>query len=210
VNPDGFARTWRQGGLGSVKELRTNANGVDLNRNFPIPKGAPWRRRHLFSSQGSDDEQAATFRGVGPASEPETQALLSVIARHNIVGAVAFHSFMGSLIPPKTTSTADAQQYRSLCRTFRAAERHQRSFTLFFPALDVFTGELDDHVHHVGRAWALTVELFPVWRSLQQHLRAPSLFWRFNPREPAPYVDDAAAGALRVLATTTCLARPRG
>jgi murein tripeptide amidase MpaA len=207
VNPDGYARTWRQDGVGTVKELRTNARGVDLNRNFPVPHASTWHRRHLFPSQGTDDDRVATFRGVGPASEPETQALLSLIRQHSLIGAVAYHSFMGSLIPPKTTSTSDARQYRSLCRTFRQAEKRQRSFTLFFPSLDVFTGELDDWLHHEAGAWALTVEIFPIWRSVQQHLRSPSLFWRFNPRAPDRYVDDAAAGALRTLAATARLGR---
>ena len=33
-----------------------------------------------------------------------------------------------------------------------------------------------------------------MWASLRQHLRAPSLFWRFNPREPAAWVDSDVGG----------------
>ncbi len=56
MNPDGTAA-----------DVRKNANGVDLNRNFPYewaPLGAP------------DDWQ---YGGAGPASEPETQVMTEFI-----------------------------------------------------------------------------------------------------------------------------------
>lgn len=56
MNPDGVAH-----------QVRQNANGVDLNRNFPYkwgPIGVP------------GDSQ---YAGTGPASEPETQALVNLI-----------------------------------------------------------------------------------------------------------------------------------
>ncbi len=39
-NSDGAARTELQRGRRTLKELRCNAHGVDLNRNFPLPQGA--------------------------------------------------------------------------------------------------------------------------------------------------------------------------
>ena len=56
MNPDGQAA-----------QVRQNANGVDLNRNFPDswgPIGVP-----------GDSEYA----GTGPASEPETQAIVNLV-----------------------------------------------------------------------------------------------------------------------------------
>ncbi len=58
MNPDGQA-----------KQVRTNDNGVDLNRNFPYkwgPIGVP------------GDSQ---YAGVGPASEPETQAMTNFMTQ---------------------------------------------------------------------------------------------------------------------------------
>jgi len=58
MNPDGQAA-----------QLRENANGVDLNRNFPYrwgPIGVP------------GDPQ---YAGTGPASEPETQAIVNFIGQ---------------------------------------------------------------------------------------------------------------------------------
>src|SRR5687768_6233086 len=39
LNPDGYARVWSRQGQGRMAELRPNARGVDLNRNFPLPAG---------------------------------------------------------------------------------------------------------------------------------------------------------------------------
>jgi protein MpaA len=68
ANPDGCARG-----------TRGNARGVDLNRNFPWG----WRRQAgIFAS------------GAGPASEPETRAVMRVIARERPGVTIWFHQHM--------------------------------------------------------------------------------------------------------------------
>jgi len=64
ANPDGFAR-------GS----RTNANGVDLNRNFP-----------------TNNFKSSSVYGMVSASEPETRALCGVIRRRRPDVIVTVHS----------------------------------------------------------------------------------------------------------------------
>lgn len=49
-------------------------------------------------------------------------------------------------------------------------------------------------MHHVHGAWAVCVETFSILASYRQYLRAPSVFWRFNPRDPAPWVENDVAG----------------
>jgi hypothetical protein len=52
--------------------LRTNARGVDINRNF----AADWDRVEYGYGLVSDDPDAATYRGPQAESEPETQAVV--------------------------------------------------------------------------------------------------------------------------------------
>ena len=71
ANPDGIAHG-----------TRTNANNVDLNRNFPTGN---WEKRITTSKWEewlvSDVEHSS---GESPASEPETQTLIRFIEEHKI------------------------------------------------------------------------------------------------------------------------------
>ena len=65
-NPDGL-----------VRGTRGNANGVDLNRNFPTSN---WRPDPVFyKSRANDARDIAHSPGSAPASEPETRALLALL-----------------------------------------------------------------------------------------------------------------------------------
>jgi hypothetical protein len=77
-NPDGFEYTFTEGNRLWRKNMADNngdgvrgepGDGVDPNRNFPTN----WGRDNEGSS---DDPYSETYRGTGPASEPETQAML--------------------------------------------------------------------------------------------------------------------------------------
>jgi len=86
-NPDGYSYTWTNARLWR-KNRRPNANGtfgVDTNRNW----GYQWGGQGASADPGNE-----TYRGTGPFSEPETQALRNFIAaRPNIVMSVDIHSF---------------------------------------------------------------------------------------------------------------------
>ncbi|MEM7564880.1 MAG: M14 family zinc carboxypeptidase [Pseudomonadota bacterium] len=64
VNPDGFFRK---------KSIRTNANGIDLNRNLPT---ANWHELANKYWKKYAKSTARKYPGLYPASEPETQWLL--------------------------------------------------------------------------------------------------------------------------------------
>jgi len=206
ANPDGYARTVDAQGVGTLQELRTNAHGVDLNRNFPLPYGAT---PSFLPTAGSAHHGDATFRGTHPFSEPETSALNTLFAREQFHALLSLHSFMGTLIPPRVTNAEDYATYGTLCSAFAARQPAWGYKRLASRHLDVFTGELEDHAHHVYGTWSSCVESFPVFHSIRQHLHAPSLFWRFNPQAPEQYVKNDVPGLVSFFLTALHQGRPR-
>jgi hypothetical protein len=93
ANPDGYQytfdgdRLWRKNlrdndGDGQI----TNADGVDPNRNFP----EHWN----YDEEGSSSQLSSeTYRGTGPASEPETSAYTSLLSRARGEFLVNYHSY---------------------------------------------------------------------------------------------------------------------
>ncbi len=196
ANPDAYAATFERCGTGPVSLLRKNARGVDLNRNFPRPQGRSWD--HLGA--GSNDPKAATYRGPAPLSEPESAALDALLGGAGVGACASLHSYMGTVIPARVTDKRAWQAYGHLCKAFCAAQPHVRYRKLASRNFDVFTGELEDHLHHHHRCWSVCVETFSVAASFRQHLRAPSTFWRFNPHEPARWIDNDVPGLLAYFA----------
>lgn len=213
VNVDGAARTEAQRGRGTLRELRTNARGVDLNRNFPTPKvPSTWAARAVsarFAGSGSSDPRRATYRGQAPLSEPEARALDALCVRERFVACASLHSFMGTCIPPCVRTVEESQGYRRLAAAFAHAQTRTRYRRLASRTLDVTTGELEDRLHHDLGCWAMTIECFSVVESLRQHLWAPSLFWRFNPRAPGPVVDDDVPAVVAFLLAALEVPHPR-
>jgi protein MpaA len=76
MNPDGQASQDRQ-----------NANGVDLNRNFPHKWG-------VIGEPGNSQ-----YAGMGPASEPETQAMVNLITQLRPDIAIWYHQDANLIIP---------------------------------------------------------------------------------------------------------------
>ncbi|NOZ62130.1 MAG: murein peptide amidase A [Calditrichaeota bacterium] len=69
VNPDGL-----------VRGFRTNAHGVDLNRNFPT---ANWTMRF---------DKRSYYPGKKPASEPETKVVMALIEKYQPDRIVSIHT----------------------------------------------------------------------------------------------------------------------
>jgi murein peptide amidase A len=76
MNPDGQAA-----------QIRQNAHGVDLNRNFP----------HNWGPIG--DLGDSQYAGVGPASEPETQAMVAFISQLRPDVTIFYHQDANLIIP---------------------------------------------------------------------------------------------------------------
>lgn len=193
LNPDGYRRTWAREGVGPLALLRTNAHGVDLNRNYPLPGGA---RRSRLPGAGSTRPGDATYAGPAPLSEPETAALDRLCAAQSFWASANLHSFMGTTIPAHVDDRPCFGRYAELSRAFAAAQPRHRYRRLAARVFDTFTGEQEDHQHHVHDAWAVCVEVFPVLASYRQHWRPPCTYWRFNPHDPRPWIDNDLPGVI--------------
>lgn len=77
LNPDGMQ-------LGQ----RTNANGVDLNRNFPTKN---WGK-NLGDNATCDDEKSAYYGGISAGSEIETQFLIDTISEFKPQTILTLHA----------------------------------------------------------------------------------------------------------------------
>jgi hypothetical protein len=93
ANPDGYDFTFEPNRRLWRKNLRDNngddqitpGDGVDLNRNYATKWG--------YDNEGSSpDPGSETFRGSGPNSEPETQALDAFVDRVGFEFFVNYHS----------------------------------------------------------------------------------------------------------------------
>ena len=100
LNPDGEARAHTSDG-------RTNANGVDLNRNFAVGWRADWPRRGCWTLR-------PVTAGAYPASEPETQAVMLFLQEHPVEALIDYHSAALGIFPagdppdPRSVSLAQA------------------------------------------------------------------------------------------------------
>jgi len=190
-NPDGYVRCWESGGAASYASMRHNARGVDLNRNFPLPRGATHSR---LPYAGSSRPGAVAYRGPHPLSEPESRALAEWIRPLRPQAALSLHSFGGALIHPPAPDHATWSSYGALARAFREGSGRASYRRVGSRWGDVFTGELEDWLHFDLGCWASCVELHPWWDSLRDGVRAATWAERFNPREPERRVDEMTDG----------------
>lgn len=92
ANPDGFEISNQQAepdficeDLEAVRaEYSTNANGVNLNRNFPFE----WE-----DALGSDQHEYSAAKGTEPGSEPETRALMALCKERDFIQMFSFHNY---------------------------------------------------------------------------------------------------------------------
>lgn len=140
-NPDGFYDYTNQ------PEGRSNARGVDINRNWDALWQADWDRTGCFN-------YIRITAGEFPFSEPEAQALRDFLLNNRVDALISYHSAMSAIFAggrPQPDPASD-----SLARALSTA-----SFYLYPPVNDPgcqYTGQLIDWASQNGIA-AVDVEL---------------------------------------------------
>jgi hypothetical protein len=169
ANPDGYQytfdgdRLWRKNLHDNDGDGRiTNADGVDANRNYDINWG--------YDDEGSSTQiSSETYRGTGPASEPEVQAHQALIDRMKFKFLVTYHSYGPLLLYPFgwqiQTPTADDPLYVAYTGTDAnpAVTRADPSGPEFDPGVSadlyITNGTTDDYSYSKTGALSWTPEL---------------------------------------------------
>ncbi|MEO5627707.1 MAG: DUF2817 domain-containing protein [Candidatus Saccharimonadales bacterium] len=136
ANPDGFA-------MGQ----RTNANNVDLNRNFPTNN---WKSSVVMPDKSTNP----TGGGTTPLSEPESRAVANYVQGARLV--LTYHAIAGTVIPNDAgDSVALAHLYDQKSNVYFAS--NSQTTSIF--AYDT-TGSLEDWLYDKVGTPALLVELW--------------------------------------------------
>jgi hypothetical protein len=163
ANPDGYQytfdteRLWR-------KNLRDNNNdgqitiddGVDPNRNFDS--------RFRYDDEGSSSIAVAdTYRGPGPASEPETRAMQGLLDRIRPKFQSNFHSFGPYILYPQGWQVGTPGADNPISTALAGTDAHP-AIPGFDPGIGsdelyVTNGETTDYADMTDGTVAFTVEL---------------------------------------------------
>ncbi|MCA9779906.1 MAG: hypothetical protein KC800_24425 [Candidatus Eremiobacteraeota bacterium] len=149
TNPDGhnFAAfddpMWRK----NRAPLEGGEYGVDINRNYPYQ----WEK--------SDDLSSIVYSGSGPASEPETQALVKVTADHpNIKFVVDWHSYGREIRRPLGVSESDGKLYDTMHGRVQQAMKSVTDNDYTPVVSQVTEGTSDDFFYHTQGMYSTVME----------------------------------------------------
>lgn len=201
MNPDAFALNMDRLTRGWPVGRRTNARGVDLNRNFPSP-GGEGRSSSWHPFAGSSWRWSPHYRGSAPFSEPETQALRGVVEAMRPALSLGFHSFGNLLVYPWAfcrQRNDRVNHYERLAASFVEGlpmpSYRLRQASSWYPTV----GDLDDWLDASHGTLALTVEVGGIDRRVLHPARMWNPFWWMNPIDVNGTVRQLAPAARALL-----------
>ncbi len=199
-NPDGYYRVLDTNGKGGEIGSRRNANGVDLNRNFPLAPGA----KSLHPLSGNKRPGSSYYMGPHPLSEPETQAIEELVNRQTFYAAVILHSVAGKFLYPYCHTkdpSPDAPAFVQMGQAFNDHQPHykykvQRSYS-WYPTL----GDSDDFLYIYHGVLSVTVEVGTIKKNLfDRGLKTMKMFWIANPGKVDYWVENDSQAVLAAIA----------
>ena len=179
VNVDGYVynQTTNPNGGGNWRKNRKNnggSYGVDLNRNY-----GPYYMWNAANGGSSTTPSSDTYRGPSPFSEPETQAIDTLMRGHNFKTALNYHTYSNLLVYPYgylSRENPDSLIYRDWAYEMTAVN-HYTSGTDLQTVAYATRGNSDDYMYgdttkpitytmtpEVGTTgfWPTTSEIFPL------------------------------------------------
>ena len=192
------------------RAARANARGVDLNRNFPLARGA---RDVWHPLAGTRLRWLPWYRGAEPFSEPETRAVRDLAEALRPAAAIHAHSVGRLFLYPwccQPDAPPDLAAYLAMGEAFRAAQPRHAYTVKQARAWYTVLGDLDDWLYDRFGTLSMTLELsrplagvaWRPWRLVQP------LAW-MNPPDPGPTVANTAEACLRALAEAVRRRTPR-
>ena len=139
INPDGFF---------AKKPMRVNANGVDLNRNFPTRdwQASAWKQ---WKQKGHKNKRY--YPGRKPGSEQETLFQMALINRFKPQKILTIHSPLGFYDFDGPSSNLDS--FERWIETVSKETKHPMKKFGYFP------GSLGNYAGHERNIFTLTLEL---------------------------------------------------
>jgi hypothetical protein len=154
LNVDGNNKVWT--GSAMWRKNSRGGYGVDINRNYPYA----WA-----SCNGSSDHQnAEDFHGASAGSEPETQALMSLVDQIRPVFDISYHSYSELVIYPYGCNGQHAE-------TKEVVEQIGQEIAALLPS-----DEGSDH-YTAGTAWETLYDV-----------DGDDVDWMYHEKQVLPYV----------------------
>lgn len=153
ANPDGyeFSRDvnpmWRK----NRRHDTAHQVGIDLNRNFPYF----FRQENDTDSDTEDDWGASDhpasdqYRGPSANSEPETQAIVDLLALEGLTGVIDLHGFGCKVVLPNKGHRVDEAIYQRAAKDMLEVLGSDYE-ALHYKDLYPITGTLTDYADHLN------------------------------------------------------------
>jgi hypothetical protein len=175
------------------------STGVDLNRNYAFMWGG---------AGSSDDPSNAVYRGAGPFSENETQAIRNLALQHDFVFSISYHSsgqiilypWGNTLNPSKDDALFSALGWGMSNRmTNKAGSPRTQYIPMRGSQLYLTSGDDVDWMYGELGILPFVVEVYPSFSDSSPAVSSP--YNGFHPREDKiiPVCEDNLGGALFLL-----------